>query len=230
MSVLLYSGCSVRTELRRDMTRLWSRVMRQVNPNIDMLLFDSASEYPPETYIEPGILISHFGDNPGHLSHGGFDGAGRTFFAGIEYAANAGYDYAVTCETDLLFVRPINEVVERMDSANVKVACLQMNEYRFFEWGFVAINVAWARDIEWEQKYDWRNPKPSAIPELRNEWICGNDLFILPYRGIRNSGPFTDAANLPRLFPYGPPDWIHENNAKDLSVMHAFLKLNGMAT
>lgn len=226
--ILVYGGCTITSELKREQTQLWSRVMTRLNPGCDFLLIDTASVIDPATFVEPGIMIERFADNPGHLAHGGKDGAGRAFITGIERATAMGYDYAVSCETDLIFTRPVFEVVGRMAKCGVRVACLQMPFYQFFEWGFSVYNIAWTRQTEFIKRYDWQNAPAIPIPEQRLEWLCGDDLFVLPYRGIRNSQHWVDAQTLAGLFPYGPPDWFHDNAATDMSVMLAFLKLNGI--
>lgn len=202
--------------------------MRLINPSIDILVFDTASKIKPATFIEPGITIYPYGDNIGHLAHGGGDGSGRTFCDGLSQAIELGYDYAVICEPDMYFIRPVQQVVERMDKASIKVGCLQMPFYQFFEWGFSVYNVEWVRRTKFVERYDWHNAKPIPIPEQRIEWLVGDDLFILPYRGIRNSQHWVNASNIAGFFPYGPPDWLHENAADDMSTIHAFLKLNGI--
>jgi len=225
---LLYSGMTVNSELKRESSRVWSKVMRAINPGIDMMIYDTASKIDPASFIEPGIDIKRYDDNVGHLSHGGGDGSGRTFSDGLTYAIDMGYDYAVTCEPDCYFVRPVQQVVERMDRAGVKVGCLMMPYYQFLEWGFAVYNCEWARRTKLVERYDWRNAKPVPIPEQKMEWLCGDDLFILPYRGIRNSQHWVDANSIAGLFPYGPPDWLHENSAQDMNTINAFLRLTGV--
>lgn len=228
LRTLIYSGCTVNSELKCDMTALWSKVIMAINPTCDVMLFDTASDIDPATFIQPGITIEYFKDNPGHLAHGGGDGAGRTFCAGFERAVMLGYDYVVMCETDMFFIRPVEQVVARMAKAGVKAACLQMPFYQFFEFAFSAFNVKWVKDTQLVERYNWRTAPMTPIPEQRVEWLCGDDLFVLPYHGIRNSMHWATAENLTGLFPYKPPDWLHDNAAKDLSVVKAFLRVNGI--
>ena len=228
MRTLLYSGMTVNSELKREMSRVWSKVMRAINPSIDMLVYDTASKIDPATFIEPGIDIKRYDDNVGHLAHGGGDGSGRTFSDGLNYAIDMGYDYAVTCEPDCYFIRPVQQVVARMDKAGVKVGCLMTPHYQFMEWGFAAYNCEWARRTKLVERYDWRNAKPIPIPEQKMEWLCGDDLFILPYRGIRNSQHWVNPSNIAGQWPYGPPDWLHENSAQDMSTINSFLRLTGV--
>jgi hypothetical protein len=191
-----------------------------------MLLIDSASPMNPIAFIEPGIQVHRFEDNLGHLAHSGKDGSGRSYCYGLSAAIELGYDYAVMCETDLLFAHPVQQVVHRMHKAGVKVGCLQMPFYQFYEWGFSVYSVPWLREAEFVKRYDWEHAPQAPIPELRVQWLCGDDLFVLPYHGIRNSHHWVKADTLAQFFPYGPPSWVHENAATDTGVMEAFLKLN----
>lgn len=228
MKILLYGGCSVRDETKRDMTKLWARVTRRINPDVPIVLFDTASPIDPCSFLEPGILIHRFDDNPGHLSHGGGDGAGRTVCAGMNAAIAMGADWVIHAETDLLFVRPVNEVIARMRGASV--GCLSQPTYQFYEWGFSVFNVRYLVESEFIARYDWQNAgRDGPIPEIKLEWLAGADLTVLPYRGMRTSGTTVTADNLAGYFPYFAPDWLHDHVTPDLSVMRAFLKMHGIA-
>jgi hypothetical protein len=55
----------------------------------------------------------------------------------------------------------------------------------------------------------------------------GDDLFLLPYPGIRNDNNQANLANLHDLNPYMPPVWLHM--ASDMRIFHRFLELNSIA-
>ena len=84
-----------------------------------MLVVDSASPDMPS--IE-GLEVLQLGDNIGHLKLTGRDGWGRAFCAGLQRAIDGRYDWAVHIETDLLFARPVADVIGKMGSVGVDVA------------------------------------------------------------------------------------------------------------
>lgn len=228
MRILVYGGCTVNNEVKRDLTALWSKLMTTLNSDCDVMLFDTASTVRPETFIDPGIMIRRWDDNPGHLAHGGGDGAGRTYCAGLEAAQVGKYDYVAICECDMFFTRPVSEVVSRMHKSGVNVACLIMPFYQFMEWGFSVYSVEWLRRTKFVERYDWKHAKPLPIPEQKLEDLCGTDLFILPYHGVRNSQHWLRPDTFNALFPYRPPDWLHENAARDAKLSRMFLAMHGI--
>lgn len=224
-SVLIFGGCHVRTVEERDIVKLWARVVRHVNPDIDVLLMNSVSPFDPVHFVPKNLKIElyNYKTNPGHLSRGGGDGAGRTFCDGIKIAHERGYDYAVHWETDLLFARPVKDWVARMDKAGVKIAVTPCMFYQFLEWGLAFMNVKHMIDSKWIEKYDWEHAPLDRIPEWRSEDCSGDDLFTLPLRGLRNSQNWANPKTLEGLFPYHPPDYITHS---DMSTLHRFLDLN----
>lgn len=228
MRILIYGGCTVDTDLKRDMTALWSGMITRLNRGCDVMLFDTASKIEPDTFVDPGILIRRFDDNPGHLAHGGGDGSGRTFIAGMEAAIAMKYDYVVMWETDMYFAHSAVDVVRRMDKSGVKVACLSSAVYQFPEWAFSVFKVDWLKETKFIERYDWQHAKPIPIPEQKIEYLAGDDLFFLPYYGVRNSTHWLTPDTFGALFPYKAPDWVHENAARDTKVAQMFLQAHGL--
>jgi hypothetical protein len=219
---------------------LWAKVVRKLNPDEDVVLFDSASVFRPQNFIPSDLGIKHvrWEDNPGHLSTGGGDGAGRTFCAGIKMAAGTGHKFAVHWGTDALMAVPVCKIVEAMANAAVKIACLPLSDYQFNEWEFAATDALWAARIGFVEKYDWQSVKgpypkverPSQLrkllPEFRLQDLAGSDLFLLPLCGIRNDRNQFNWANLHEMCPYKPPDFLHMY--QDMRLAHRFLELNGI--
>jgi hypothetical protein len=239
MRTLIYGGACIQTEFQQEQTLLWAKVVRKLNPDEDVVLFDSASVFRPQIFIPSDLGIKHvrWEDNPGHLSQGGGDGAGRTFCAGIKMAAGAGHKWAVHWGTDFLMAKPVVEITHDMEEARVRIAALPCI-YQFPEFEFAAIDALWAEGFGFTEKYDWpsiKGPYPKVerpsqlrkfLPEYRLRDIAGGNLFLLPLSGIRNDQNQVNVANLHEHFPYMPPQWLHMWS--DVHLAHRFLELNGI--
>ena len=223
MKSLIYSGVFCQDEENREMVRLWGRLVTHLNPDVDIVVFDSCSPFNPEYFLPDRIHIHRFGDNPGHLSRGGKDGAGRTFCAGIEYAAERGYDYCIHIESDLLLAKPATQIAEMMSAANVKYAACMLPQYQFPEFGICAIDVRYAQFSEFVERYDWENAPKWPIPERRIPELMGHDLWIMPWWGTRNDQGTLNRFNLRAAFPYAPPDFITRVN---MDTALEFLAMN----
>lgn len=223
MKTLIYSGVFCQDEANREMVRLWGRLTRHLNPDVEIIVFDSLSPFDPLLFLPGDIGISKFKTNPGHLSRGGGDGAGRTFCEGIKYANVMGFDYCVHLESDMLLARPVTPIINAMHKAGVKAACCYLPQYQFFEFGIAAFNVRHMIDTGFCDRYDWENAPKHPIPEVRIEQLIGDDLFVLPLRGHRNDQNQLNPYNLAGVSPYFPPDFLTRANA-DLAAK--FLELN----
>lgn len=223
--ILIYGGTFVDTEEGRGMVRLWSKVVRGVNPDCDVLIIDSVSPFDPRVFLDGHVEVVGFEKNVGHLCRGGQDGAGRTFCEGMLIAAERGYDYCVHMETDLLFARPVRPIVEKMARTGVKVGALATKYYQFLEWGISFFNVRHMMESRFVERYCWETAPTWPIPEVRIEQLLSDDLFILPFRGMRNDMNEANEANLAGMFPYFPPDYI---TRATLPLCHEFLRLNGI--
>ena len=238
MKTMIFGGTYCDSEFKRELVTLWARVARHLNPNVHIALFDSASPFDPIMFLPKGldIAVFRYADNIGHIGHGGGDGAGRTLHDGVKYASINKYDYAVYWETDCLFACPIGEVLDKFYLTFAKVACLPLHNYQFFEWAFAVFEIPWA--VEMMERYDWqskRGPYPQVVrPSLLKKWIpewrlqeaAGDELWILPYTGIRNDDNRVNFMNLHEMCPYEPPTWIHM--LADIRLAHRFLQLNNI--
>ncbi len=224
--ILIYGGTFVDTEDNRDLVKLWSKVVRFLNPDCNVLVIDSVSPFDPRVFLAGEVEVVGFDKNVGHLCRGGQDGAGRTLCEGMLIAAERGYDYAIHWETDLLFARPIRPIVEKMARTGVKVAALPQKYYQFLEWGISFFDLRHMIASRFVERYCWETAPKWPIPEVRIEQLTQDDLFLLPYRGMRNDLNEANVANLGGLFPYMPPDYI---TRATLPLCHEFLRLNGIA-
>jgi hypothetical protein len=223
--ILVYGGVFCDTEENREMVKLWSKVVRGINRDCDVLVIDSCSPFDPRVFLAGEIEVVGFDTNVGHLCRGGQDGAGRTLCEGMLIAAERGYTHCVHWETDLLFARPIRPIVEKMARAGVKVAALAQRYYQFLEWGISFYNVRHMIESRFVERYCWQTAPAVPIPEIRIEQLLQDDLFLLPYRGMRNDMNEANVENLGGLYPYGAPDYI---TRATLPLCHEFLRLNGL--
>ena len=241
MKTLIYGGCFADTEFKVEMVTLWARLVRHLNPDTDIALFDSASPFDPQIFVPKKLNISvhRFEENVGHLSHGGGDGAGRTLCEGLQYAIDHDYDYAVHLGTDMFFAKSAEEdVAKRMSLDALACVCLPNSLYQFPEWELSGFECQWAMESGFIDKYDWKSvrgpfpqvPRPSLlkkyVPEWRLQEAAGDALWLLPYWGIRNDKNQVNFMNLHDMCPYEPPTWLHMG--QDIRLFHRFLELNGI--
>ena len=221
MKALVFGTSYVEGQERRYLIDLWRQLLTEVNPGIDLLVVDSASPDLPD--VRPAHLIQ-LGDNIGHMGKTGVDGWGRAFSAGLSYAEQKGYDYAVHVETDLLFARPVAPIIEKMAAHQVRIAGPLAAPQQFLETALLFMDVAWVRESCLIERYDWATSPLAPIPERRLEEMAGPELFCLPLRGCRNDHHSVTPQNIDQVFPYGI-DWL--THCRDLAVYRAFLRLNG---
>lgn len=227
MSCLIYSGVHCQTEENRELVKLWARLTRYLNPDALILILDSLSPFDPIHFIpdDLGIRIHRYQTNPGHLSQGGGDGAGRTFCDGIHWAKLYGCDYAVHLESDMLLAKPLAPLIDKMQRHGTKAAACYLTQYQFFEFGICAMNVEHMIATKFTERYDWENAPKWPIPELRIAELLDGDLWIIPWHGARNDQHQIKAGALNLAFPYAAPDWMTHMN---LEVARSFLQANGL--
>ena len=189
------------------------------------MVFDSCSPFDPEYFLPPSVAIHHFDTNPGHLSQGGGDGAGRTFCAGIEYAYERGYDYAVHLESDMMLARPVAALTAKMARSGVAAAACFIPQYQFFEYGICAMHVPSMIESKFVERYDWERATKWPIPERRITELFGDDLFIIPWFGARNDQHQIHAHTIKNAFPYERPDFLTHCS---LELANAFVAANGI--
>lgn len=226
--ILIYGSSYITNHTERDLLVLWAKTLRAVNPGIQILLIDSASPIKPESIFpfdpSQGLMIYQFGENVGHQARGGLDGAGRAVCKGIEIAIEDGYDYAVYIEGDLLFARPIMPIIEKMRRHSVKFATVFDTMYRFVEGGLMFMDVAYMAETKFVERYDWATRR-DQMPEWRHEDLIGDDMWLLPLRGLRNDYHMLTVGNIKATFPRGISYITH---CRHFDLYHRFLEMNGI--
>jgi hypothetical protein len=199
---------------------MWCALTRRMNPDTPILVIDTAS---PMTLVGgPNMDIVRFPDNPGHLFHGGRDGWGRAFSAGVQNAIDMECDWMALLDCDLLLARPVAGIIDKMIRSGVRAAAPMAIPYQFTETACSFWNVEYLKEIDLIGRYDWENPQANGLlPEQRIDQICAGEMFALPLRGFRNDMRVT-AEQLPRMFPTGI-DWIHH---AEIPVLRRFMEMN----
>lgn len=219
MKTLIFGTSYVQGAVAAETFRLWADMTRRMNPDTDITVIDSQS--PVYIHHAPDITFAQLGDNIGHLSRGGRDGWGRAFSCGIQQAIDEQYDWVVHIECDLLFARPVAEVIDKMCRSGVRAAAPMAIPYQFIETALSFWNVAYLREVDLIVRYDWEHPPPNGLlPEQRIGDICAGELFALPLRGLRNDMRMS-ADMIQRSFPAGI-DWITH---AELGVLRRFVEM-----
>ena len=214
-------------EAARELCKLSVRVIKTLNPGEDLIVIDSCSPFDPLQFLPGSHFSFHFEDNVGAINRGGKDGAGRALSKAIAKAIEWGYDYVAVQETDFIFAKPIRPIIERMHKAGVKVASPGLAApYAFVEWGIFFINVAYARESKFIERYDWEHSQTWPLVEVKLEQLFGDDLFLLGLRGLRNESNAVNVANLANYFPYANASWL--THCADHNVYVRMLELNGV--
>lgn len=223
MSTLIVGTSYVHGAAAAEVFRMWAELVRKLNQHTDVLVVDSDS--PTLVTPVPDIHFAsiRFNDNIGHLANGGRDGWGRAFTKGLRLALDGYYDWVVCMDCDMLFARPVSEVINKMVAHGVKCAAPMAIPYQFTETALSFWNVDYLREIDLIGKYDWEHPPADRLPEQRIDAICADAMFALPLRGFRNDMR-VPADQLPRMFPTGI-DWITH---AELPVLRKFLEMNGL--
>lgn len=223
MRVLIVGTSYVHGAAAAEVFRMWAYITRRVNPDTEILVMDSASPTPVAPMPDTGFNLIRFADNIGRLLIDGRDGWGRSFSSALDHAIEHEYEWIVHIECDVLFARPVREVIAKMLANGVKAAAPMAIPYQFIETGLMFLNVAYLQKIGFALKYDWRNAPVMPFTEKRILDICSEAMFALPLRGFRNDMRVT-AEQLPRMFPDGI-DWITH---AELPVLRRFLEMNNL--
>lgn len=225
---ILIAGTSfIETEHSLALFNMWFRVIKTLNPNEDFVLVDACSPFDPRLHVPKDTNVFRWDENVGAITRGGKDGCGRSMCKVIELAIEGDYDYIAICESDAIFCQPVRPIINRMHKADVKVASIGLaNPYHFLEWSTCFFNVRYLEETKFVERYSWETTPSWPLVEMRLEHLFGDDLFTLPYRGIRNEGNMVNVANIANMFPYQNPDWM--THCADLNVYIQLLKLNGI--
>ena len=222
--ILIVGTSHVPDEARRDLAKLWLRVVKNLNPGIDVMLIDSGSPFDPSKFLD--IEVFRFEDNIGAISQGQRDGSGRGFCKALEFGVERGYDYVVPWEADMIFVLPVVPIIEKMDRVGVKVAAAFADPYQFLEWGFSFWSVKYVKESNFIKRYDWENSPRWPIPEFRVQYLTQYEIFVLPFHGYRNSLNNMNIMNITQLFPYEPCKFL--THCIDHGLYYRMLDLNGV--
>lgn len=220
---LIMGTCYLHGAAAAETFRMWANLTMKLNPGVDILVVDSASpmEMP---YFPPPLKYLNLPNNIGHLSHGGQDGWGRAFTAGVQYAVKHEYDWLANIECDILFAKPVSEIIDKMTRSGVVCAAPMAMPYQFTETGLSFWSVPYLQSNAVIERYDWEYPPTTGLfPEERIDQICAGEMFALPLRGFRNDTKW-GADHIQALFPRGI-DWITHS---DLPVLRRFLEMNGL--
>lgn len=195
----------------------WADLVLALNPGAAVMAVDSASPCLPRV---PGVDVLRLEDNIGHLGSTGRDGWGRAFCKGLTAGLFGDYDRVAHIETDVLFARPVAEVFAKMEASGVKAAAPMAYPHQFVETGLMFFDGAWLRGSRLAARYAWDVPYRRPFPEERVAALCGDALFALPLRGMRNDTGQLTAGNMRAMFPYGM-DWLTH---AEPSVRRAFVE------
>jgi hypothetical protein len=215
--VLIFATTYVDTPERLRLTHQWCDLHRHLNPDCDFLLVDSQSPLGPLTagHHKDEVEVFSFPDNIGHLSRNGPDGPsskgrdgwGRAFCEGLNRACWRGYDYVVHIEGDSLFRLPVMDIVRGMKRDGIKVLSVPVEgtkrkEVGWVETGLMFFNVAYLRDIQFTDRYDWPNRTERPTPEKVIFKMLGKDLVMMPWKAERGDKRQITIENVDRL------DWV----------------------
>ena len=245
---LIAGACFVKTHQRRDITKLWAKLNAHLNPDCDILLVDSASPISPSNFLDWGKhvvwhvendsdipsdarerqdysrFIVRFNDDLGHRA-----GALRDIPMCLRMAVEMGYENVALIEPDLLFSQPVTPIFEKMKKANVKAAAPLDMAYQFVEMGLMFFDVRYLRETNFPTRCvcdETEYSKTREWPEVTYEKLLGDDLWILPLRGLRNDGARLNWKNFDsKSFPYGISYLTHCN---EFGLDHKFLRFNGI--
>lgn len=210
--------------------RLWAKLTRHLNPETPILVIDSKSPIDPAPILaDHGIECWSFLDNIGHLNLTGRDGWGRAMSKGIEMAIERGYEWIAYMDVDIIFVRPVGPIIDKMARFGVKAACPMDSTYQFLENGITFLNVEYLRDSKFVERYDWASRKPisdiSGVPEVAFERLTQDAIFTLPLRGLRDDFARLTTNNLVQAFPYGVDYLTH---CRDFAIYERFIEMQGI--
>jgi len=227
---LIMATSYVATNDRRELVTIWAKLAEKLNPDLDLVLVDSASPINPQEFLtfwrdaNPKRWCYRFPDNVGHRNITRVDGFGRAFCKGVELAIEGGYDYLAHTDSDVLFAKPAAPFIEKLKASGVKVACAFDPMYQFLETAIMFASVPYLKEIGFVEKYDW-STYHETIPEIRFEEIMNGELFTIPLRGLRNDDNRLSWKNFDQSFHYGMDYLTH---CADVGLYKRFLKRNGI--
>lgn len=206
MRVLMFGTVYCDNEMKVHMASLWAQLHKQLNPNVDLMLVDSASPFTPSF---EGVARLNTGDNIGHLARGGQDGWGRAFSAGLIFGAVADYDFIVHVEGDSLLRLPVRPICEQMLADKVMCASVPVHGTKNAEQGWVETGLMFFHSSivdDVVREYEWRDCEPKRKYPYCPEWwmhqIVSLDLRMMPWSAERGDKGQITCDNV------GNYDWV----------------------
>ncbi len=210
MKVLIFGTLYSDTQDKAELASLWRELHKDMNPHCDLMLVDSASPMIPRNVCAPELY--QLGDNIGHLARKGQDGWGRAFCAGLQYAADHGYDYVVHIEGDSLFRLPVSRFCHFMCEQDFKAFVCGVNgtkfkEFAWVETGIMFLSVPYVRESNFIERYNWQDGAAKRYPNTPEAVIHrmlaeDSALNVAPIKTMR------DDKNLLTVDNVGDYDWI----------------------
>jgi hypothetical protein len=206
--ILIFGTSYINTADKQWLAEQWARVLKDKNPDCDLLIVDSASPM----HIPSGVELFQFPDNIGHLMSTGRDGFGRAFCKGLDLAVERGYDAVAAIDADYLFMQPVRPIAE----AIAGFASPPGPPYPWCELGISFASCAWLKDSKLTTRYDWQHMSRDVFPEHRFRELAEPDFkWLYNLRGYRNDDGRVDLAQL---------DWLTHG---PITTYKAFLTLHG---
>ena len=159
--------------------------MAERNRGCDAMIVDSASPMLP--HVPPDVWFYDFGDNVGHLSRQGRDGWGRAFCRGLTEAMERDYDWVIHIECDSLCNLDLMREVENLELSSEVAVTIPLSSWPGqIETGLMFFSVDWLRGSRFVQRYDWASHTRYPEPEKVVKEMCGSDLTLMNWRGMRD--------------------------------------------
>ena len=231
--ILIFATTYVDSDDRKKLTDQWLTLTMAMNPDCDILIVDSDSPKKPiideskhgtfEVYAghRSARMLHDFGNNVGHLSRKGRDGWGRAFCFGLQAAVDCGYDYVAHVEGDSLLRLPIRPFCKDLKAASIPVEGMKGSRIYsdWLETGLMIFSTEYLISSGFVTRYGWEHKGITPTPEVAIKSIIGNDLTMLPIKGIRGDKAQVTHKNVVSL----DLDWItHCHN--DVWVYDRFLE------
>jgi hypothetical protein len=253
--ILIAGSCHVNTNSKRELLKLWYRILSERNPGCDFLIVDCCSPIPPADFmgwgdeifcLEPeeppgrpssikklGKVIVRFVEDVGHPFYAGgtpLDGGSQAIVLMASYAMANGYDHLVTIEGDVLFAPAVEPICAKLARHKIGWASPLEPTYRWVENQIMFLDVEWLRETNFIERFGWKTPvnklDRKTYVEVRMERDFAEDLFILPIRGFRNEGQRVTWNNIDKQFEDGCLDYLC--HCADFGLYEKFLRLHGI--
>lgn len=205
--ILIFGTVYCDIEAKRTLAKQWGTLHKAMNPYCDLLLVDSNSPL-----AIPDVPLLQLGNNIGHLGRKGKDGWGRAFCAGLQYAIDHGYDYAVHIEGDSLFKRPVVDFCEFIKENDLDAFVCGVNgtRYKEFAWvetGIMFFSTDYILNSRFVERYNWQDGKSKQYPHTPEAVIyelldADNALNMVPITVMRDDKNVLTKDNVRKF------DWI----------------------